>query len=459
MRQYETVLTLDDLQRLRQRLEAASVVAVDTETTGLDIYQPGFELVGVSLAPSAYEGYYIPLSHQDFAGLAYQPPPLAKEAVAELLRWVFTNRSTVMHNRSYDRNVLAVTLGLSHDLTESCEDTKLAAHLQDENFPKSLKELAKRWLGVREAVKQFKEVEAEVLAAWEGRLWESEQVEALNKANRRYKKTVYRLKEDWLQTAIQVYLRYAGESASINFLFEYMAALLGRLKARGLAEFEGAMPKNFRYLPAQLATFYAADDAMNTYGLWLTLAGGLEMEGLWDLYRMERAVDDVMTRAEHQGIRMDPAVLEEAKAILTTRLSEAEAEAMEAASAVLDPDDVVRGNINTLTLLNSPKQLTTLLYQKWGYPVLERTETGAPSTSRSTIRALQQHTPRLRPDLAEEGKAFLAAKARYDALKKLLSTYTDSLSEKADPQGRIHPSFNVTGTVSGRMSSNNPNFL
>lgn len=459
MRRYKTVLTEADLSSLRQQVEQAQLVAIDTETTGLDIYQPGFELVGVSLATSAYDGFYIPLAHSDFGGLTYQPEPVPKEEVVELLRYAFARKPTVMHNRSYDRNVLAVTMGINHDETERCEDTKLAAHLQDENYPKGLKELSKRWLGVRESAKQFKLVEPSITALWEAQVWQGEKVNSVNKAGRTYKKTVYRLREDWLEQATAIYLEFAGESAPIGFLFDYMANLFARLKARGLAEYEGVMPKNFRYLPATLATYYAADDAMNTHGLWTVLANGLEIEGLRSLYeRIEKPVDDVMTRAEHAGIRMDPQVLREAKALLEERMEKVSSEAMLALSQVLEPDDYIRGNLNPDTLLNSSKQLAYLLYEKFGYPVVERTETGAPSTNRSAIKALLTQQPRLRPDLAGQGETFLKCKQQLDAMKKLVSTYTDSLIAKADPALRVHPSFNVTGTVSGRMSSNNPNY-
>jgi DNA polymerase I-like protein with 3'-5' exonuclease and polymerase domains len=460
VRQYSVITNEAELRNLRLQLEEAPLIAIDTETTGLDIYQPHFRLVGVSLAPSAYQGYYLPLDHLNFAGLSYQPPMLSQEAVTELMSWVFAHKPTVMHNRSYDRNVLAVTLGLDHSLTQTSQDTKLAAHLQDENAPKSLKELAKRWLGVRDGGGRFADIANTATQSWET-LWTSEKVGALNKHGRTYKKNRFVLQPDWLTKAEALYRQTAGEASSLAFLFDYVSHLFARMKSRTLVEYSGGMPQDFRYLPVNLAAHYAADDAMNTYALWVTLYNGLSLEGLTPLYQnLELQVDDIMTRAEHRGILLHPETLLEAKALLEERSIQAREEAMTALSQALDPRDFMEGKLNPHTLLNSPKQLAYLLYEVLGYPILERTETHQPSTSRSALQGLlsRRSKPRLRPDLEEQGAQFLQTKHKLDAMKKLASTYTDSLIEKADPQCRVHPSFNITGTVSGRMSSNNPNF-
>jgi len=63
--EYQTVLNLDELKRWKEKLEAAELAAVDTETTGLDYMQA--ELVGISVSVKAGEAAYIPVSH-DYPG-------------------------------------------------------------------------------------------------------------------------------------------------------------------------------------------------------------------------------------------------------------------------------------------------------------------------------------------------------------------------------------------------------
>jgi len=94
--------------------------------------------------------------------------------------------------------------------------------------------------------------------------------------------------------------------------------------------------------------------------------------------------------------------------------------------------------------LNSPKQLSQVLYEKMNLPVLKKTPKGAPSTDASVLYELSK-----KYKIAE----FLL---EYREIEKLRSTYIDGLSTDI-VDGKIHSTFNLFGTTTGRLSSEKPN--
>jgi DNA polymerase-1 len=103
---------------------------------------------------------------------------------------------------------------------------------------------------------------------------------------------------------------------------------------------------------------------------------------------------------------------------------------------------------------NSGAQLIRLLYGRMGLPILVRTETGLPSTDADTLEALLNHTTN--PKTLE----FLQALIDYTAVSKILTTTIPALeSAVIGPDGwsYLFGNFNLGGTVSGRLSSSDPN--
>ncbi len=94
--------------------------------------------------------------------------------------------------------------------------------------------------------------------------------------------------------------------------------------------------------------------------------------------------------------------------------------------------------------LNSPKQLSEVLFDELKLPVVRKTKTGR-STDEATLRELSLAHPVV--------PLFL----EYRQLFKLVSTYIDALPKFVDGAGRIHSTFNVEGTATGRLSSKDPN--
>ena len=103
---------------------------------------------------------------------------------------------------------------------------------------------------------------------------------------------------------------------------------------------------------------------------------------------------------------------------------------------------------------NSGPQLQRLLYEQMGLPVLDYTDTKQPATGADTIAKLINHTNE------PSYKEILTALIGYGKVSKILTTFIPSFEkgiDKADGMKYLHGSFNLGGTVSGRLSSSDPN--
>ncbi len=94
--------------------------------------------------------------------------------------------------------------------------------------------------------------------------------------------------------------------------------------------------------------------------------------------------------------------------------------------------------------INSPKQLSEILFDELKLPVVRKTKTGR-STDEATLNELADAHPVIKLLL------------EYRQLFKLISTYIDALPKYADRNARIHSTFNVEGAATGRLSSQDPN--
>ena len=139
-RSYETVLDADRLAAWLDRLKAASLAALDTETDSLDPMRA--RIVGISVAVQPGEAAYVPLAH-DYAGA---PDQLPLDAVLATLKpWLEDAASPkVGQNIKYDTHVLA-----NHGITVQGwqHDTLLESYVFEAHLPHSLEKLAERHLG------------------------------------------------------------------------------------------------------------------------------------------------------------------------------------------------------------------------------------------------------------------------------------------------------------------------
>jgi DNA polymerase-1 len=143
---------------------------------------------------------------------------------------------------------------------------------------------------------------------------------------------------------------------------------------------------------------------------------------------------NLFTRIEASGIYVDPERMDERFVRGVKNLNK-----IEAYMNQFLPDGVATINYN------SPKQVGEWLFGYLKLPIIERTKTHAPSTAESSL--LQ---------LSSKHKA-VSALLRYRKWAKYLSTYLGPWQQGRDAKSRIHPTYRLTGTVTGRLSSAEPN--
>ncbi len=182
------------------------------------------------------------------------------------------------------------------------------------------------------------------------------------------------------------------------------------------------------------ATHYAAEDADVTLRLWHVLKPRLPAEGMASVYEtLERPLVDVLVAMERRGISIDRAILSRLSGEFAQGMARLEAEVQELVGAPFN--------------LGSPKQLGDILFGQMGLPGGKKTPTGAWSTSASVLE-----------DLAEVGHRLPARILDWRQLAKLKSTYTDALPSFVNPATkRVHTSYALASTTTGRLSSSDPN--
>lgn len=190
----------------------------------------------------------------------------------------------------------------------------------------------------------------------------------------------------------------------------------------------------FEEVPIKAAGQYAAEDADITWRLHENLWPRLQaLHRACEVYEsIEIPVLSVLLAMERHGVLIDADLLYRHSAELARRMQELEQAAWSAAGTEFN--------------LGSPAQLGEILYNKIGLPVRHKTPKGQPSTAEKVLLELadEHELPRLILD--------------YREVSKLRSTYTEKLPASVNSEtGRVHTSYNQTGTSTGRLSSSDPN--
>ena len=335
-----------------------SLVAIDTETTGVGFYDQPFAATLTWRRPSGdlFNGY-IDLEADGREGRIAQLGDLLRAAPA----WVG-------HNTKFDlqKLVLVGAIEPSDYRHREIHDTMTMYHLLDENSPKGLKDLAVSVLGVDDTI----------------------EVEVKSGKNKGAKKRVP---------------REAHQLAAVR-------------RKLGLRKEDG-----YHLLPREVLVPYALRDTEFTLRLFEALIprlAGKRDEKLLALYAAEMRLVKVALKMEADGFKLDLPYLEEKTQEYGVRVMEG------------------WGRVVALTSLdfnaNSPDQVMAAFKARGIH--LEDTQA-------ATLRALDD-------DLA---RTLLTYREDF----KLYKTYLRGLFQE-ERGGLVHPNFNLTGTVSGRMSSGSP---
>ncbi len=218
---------------------------------------------------------------------------------------------------------------------------------------------------------------------------------------------------------------------------DYLAETLLNYKTVHIEELIGPKGKNQKSMrevdPNQVCE-YAAEDADVTLKLYHVLEPQLKENNLetlfWDI---EMPLVPVLADMEMNGVLLDTKALKETSDIFNKRMNEYEEKIYEQAGEKFN--------------ISSPKQVGEILFGKM--KIMEKpkkTRTGQYVTSEEVLQTLKSKAPIVEDIL------------NYRGMKKLLSTYVDSLPTLINPRtGHIHTSFNQALTATGRLSSSDPN--
>ncbi|HZX85094.1 MAG TPA: DNA polymerase I, partial [Reyranella sp.] len=197
---------------------------------------------------------------------------------------------------------------------------------------------------------------------------------------------------------------------------------------------KGKFSVTFDRVTIEKAVEYAAEDADVTLRLWRVLKPRLAAEGKTTVYEtLERPLVTVLGNMERRGIMIDRQMLSRLSGEFAQGMARLEGEIGEMAGESFNP--------------GSPKQLGDILFGKMAIPGGRKTPTGAWSTGADVLE-----------ELAEQGHALPRRILDWRQLQKLKSTYTDALPTYVNPEtGRVHTSFALAATTTGRLSSSEPN--
>jgi DNA polymerase-1 len=191
---------------------------------------------------------------------------------------------------------------------------------------------------------------------------------------------------------------------------------------------------SFADVPVERATAYAAEDADITLRLWLALKPQLRGNKALALYELtDRRLIPVLVAMEEAGVLVDRADLQAMSKDFEARMADIEIEIHRLAGQKFN--------------IGSPKQLGEILFEVLKLPGGKKSKLGAWGTDSGVLDSL-----------AEQGADIAQHVLDWRQLSKLKSTYADALVEKIDPAtGRVHTSFAMAATTTGRISSNDPN--
>ena len=196
----------------------------------------------------------------------------------------------------------------------------------------------------------------------------------------------------------------------------------------------GKKEKTFDQLSIQEAYIYAAEDADVTLKLFKILKKRIVKERLLNVYEsIEKPLIDVLVLIERNGIKINTKKLKELHAIFCKKILLIEKAIFKYSQLEFN--------------VASPKQLGEVLFDKMGLPGGKKGKSGSYSTSSDVLE-----------NLSYQGHEIAKALLEWRQISKLKNTYTESLTEEINKKtSRIHTSYSMAATNTGRLSSTNPN--
>ena len=196
----------------------------------------------------------------------------------------------------------------------------------------------------------------------------------------------------------------------------------------------GKKQLNFSEIDIESAKDYASEDADITLRLYNLFLQNLKSEKLLQIYEnFEKPMVEILARMEINGVKIDNNFLAKLSDKFSIKIK------------ILEKDifKITKSKFN----IGSTKQLGEILYNQLKIASLKKTKKGSFATSASVLE-----------DLAFKGHKLPKLILDWRQLTKLKNTYSDSLQEHLNPDTkRIHTSFLLAATTTGRLASSDPN--
>ena len=194
---------------------------------------------------------------------------------------------------------------------------------------------------------------------------------------------------------------------------------------------KGAKQLSFDKVAMDAASQYACEDADITFRLFNRFNQHINQDktAAQLLYHLEMPTAQILTQMEHDGILIATDFLGQLSDEFDKKIMALQIEAERIADEPFN--------------LASPKQLGEILFDKLGIAGGKKTKTGQYATSEAVLSKIEH--------------PLIDVVLEHRSLSKLKSTYTDTLANAADEQGRVHTSYHQALTSTGRLSSSDPN--
>ena len=406
-KKYKIVDTVSALKKLARKMEHIEEFAFDTETNTLRVFGPNkdFSCVCITISWGEYDNYYIPMGHRRYEDFDRN---LSAKKVRKYLGPIFERPSIrlIGQNIKFDLHVLA-RIGI-HPTTTDIWDTMILSWLCDENTPNGLKENSAMKLGLDQT--HFSEVTDTVP----------------NEVKKEF-----------------------GLKASNKATYD-------------LVLIDDGAP-------------YALDDSYLTWELYLGYINLVDQEKMTKIYlRSYQPFLQCLFKMEERGVTVDTNRLAEMSVEIDKDMEDLEYRMFELAGVEFNPNssqhlaELFFGYIkpDPVDKKGNPKRDNkgnlvkakvnwNIVEASFNFRVSNTTDAGAPSTSADTFWYISQMT--FKNKHKQRGIEVAKLLTEYKKLSKLRSAFIDGLKTQVYDDGKAHPSFNIIGTDSGRISCSEPN--
>jgi DNA polymerase I len=390
--EYLTADTPEKIRSMVQELQSARMLAFDTETTSLDTMTSN--LVGISLCAAEGRAFYVPISSFTTATDSVSTQTDSVSTQTDSVSTQEERTTKTAQGTMFDIAVEHVeTSFLPANFMFPAELTPVKELLENQHVPKCGQNAKFDMLVLRRYGINVSPVGFDTMLA--SHIFNSEA-------------------QNGMDALAQKWLNYAPIP---------ITALIGEKKKeqRSMAEVE-----------LERIAEYAAEDADITLRLYNILDDKLRGDKLLDFAaRVEFPLVEVLTEMEYNGIAIDSGALGSISTLIRVQTTDLKRSIFAAAGREFSVD--------------SPKQLSEILFGEMKIPPVKKTKTGN-STDSFVLEELAAEHP-----IAE-------LVLEYRQLTKLQSTYVESLPKLVNPYtGRIHTTYNQTVAGTGRLSSTDPN--